>query len=80
MREVHLTRSEAKRLERTVEAIVSGSCHPASFGGKVLTRMNGVISVPLGRRKRILFERFDKKYKLLQVVTHERYNQLLERS
>ncbi|WP_425499843.1 hypothetical protein [Cerasicoccus fimbriatus] len=80
MRTIQLTQSETRRLNYIIESVVSGSRHPATFKGKALQRMKNTVSVPLGRNKRILFERSENKYRFLQVVTHERYNQIIART
>ncbi len=73
-----LVQSESDKLDEIVEAItVQGQC-PCRYRGKRLKRFGRTIySVPLGRRKRILFERSHAGFSLKAVLTHEQYNRFI---
>lgn len=73
-----LTRSEATRLDQVVETVMKHRMCPSIYRGKILKRFGRTVySVPLGRRKRILFERSCRGYSLKAVLTHEQYNRFI---
>lgn len=62
------------------------SFNPPTTGGVVVTLGRGkrlqrfertIYSVPLGRRKRILFLRDRREFGLMKVLTHKKYNQFI---
>jgi hypothetical protein len=73
-----LTVSERQKFEATVDAVTEKRICPSKFKGKWLKRFGRTTySVPLGRRKRILFERDRRGFALMTALTHEQYNRFI---
>jgi hypothetical protein len=73
-----LTRSESEKFQEIVYGVTRGKQNPSSYRGKLLKRFGRTIySVPLGLRKRILFESSCAGFTLKAVLTHEKYNRFI---
>lgn len=72
-----LNQSENERYTSISRAVGVEKQHPAEFGGKVLKRLKGIYSIPLGQGKRILVRRRKVGFSVERVVTHQTYNQII---
>lgn len=77
MKTAQLPPAYQRRFARTVALVEGKKVQPANLGGKVLHRFPDILSVPLGRRYRILFRRSPAGFRLHGCFTHETYNRLV---
>lgn len=77
MKAVCLPPAYAKRLSRIRYALESSGVHHGAFKGKRFRSNRSMVSIPLGKSWRAVFEMTDRGYKYRDSMSHETYNQFI---
>lgn len=77
MKVVCLPPAYAKRLSRIRCALENSGVHHGAFKGKRFRSNRSIISIPLGKRWRAVFEITESGYKYRDSMTHEAYNRFI---
>lgn len=74
---INLPPAYQRRFAQVVALIEDQNVQPAAIGGKILQRFPNVLSVPLGRRYRLLFRKTPMGFRFHACLSHEAYNHLI---
>lgn len=74
MKCVALPPAQFKRLRRVRNILEHGDRSHGIFGGKRLSSNKSMVSIPLGRHWRAIFEIVSNNYKYRDTMSHEKYN------
>jgi hypothetical protein len=76
MKSIPLPPAQATRLARVRRGLEIGNALPGAFHGKRFRSARHLISIPLGRRWRAIFEKLPTGYQFRDCLSHERYNKI----